>query len=437
LREGECAIAGAGFVGMALAVGLSRLGVSTVLLDTRDPDRRPAPARASDPRGLALSLASKRILDGLGLWQELAAQVTPIRQVHVSDRGCFGATRLDARELGLEALGYVCPAAGLGQALARALAQCGVARARDVEIIALEREPQALALRCRQSSQRVTGEDSLSPPTGSGQGEGLPAGGDELTVRAKLIVAADGSNSRLRALLGIDTKTHDYGRSAIVAKVAVERPREGCAFERFTPQGPVALLPMRGGRYVSVLTAGNDEVGTIVSLSDADYAAYLHDRFGDRMGRFMDPGQRESYALKLTRASRVTANRAVVVGNAAHSVHPNAAQGLNLGLRDAAGLIEHIAEARRTAPVPDIGAAAVLDGYAAQRAPDHRQVVRFTDLLARVFATDFPPVVAARNLALVSIDTLPPLKSAFVRMASGLSRRQASLVRGIGLGADG
>jgi 2-octaprenyl-6-methoxyphenol hydroxylase len=255
--------------------------------------------------------------------------------------------------------------------------------------------------------------------------------GDPQVLRAGLVVVADGGDSAVRQQLGVSTKAFDYGQTAVVANVTSERAPDSTAYERFTATGPLAILPLGGHRCVVVWAVPTAEAQTLLAHDDATFLSLLGDRFGNRLGRFVKVGRRRSYPLRLCLAERQVGSRFVIIGNAAHTIHPNAAQGLNLGLRDAAALAECIADARRAGE--DIASTAHLEKYAAGRIEDHRNVTRLSDGLARIFYNDIAPLVVARNLAMVAVDLVPPLKRRLVRQAMGLSGHQPRLVRGLAL----
>jgi 2-octaprenyl-6-methoxyphenol hydroxylase len=250
-------------------------------------------------------------------------------------------------------------------------------------------------------------------------------------LRARLVVGADGADSVVRAVAGIEAARTEYGQTAVVTNVTPGKPHHNTAYERFTETGPLALLPMTQGRCAVVWSASAREVDTILGWSDDEYLARLQARFGDRLGRFSRPGKRASYPLKLTRVPELAKPRLALIGNAAHTVHPVAGQGFNLGLRDVAVLAETLMDAIRTGG--DIGNLTVLNRYAARRGRDNRVTQAFTHSLIRVFANDFPPLVLARNLGLVAVDLMPPVKRALVRITSGLAGKLPRLARGLPL----
>ncbi len=398
-------IIGGGLVGASLACTLAGQALKIAVVEAAPLASDQPPSY--DDRGLALSPVSHRILAGIGIWPQLQAHATPIERIHVSDQGHFGFTRLDARTLGYAAFGHVVAARQLGQALLSKLAaQDNVDLISPGRIEGLQSQPrQMLAM--------------------------VVAGGVERGVSARLLVAADGGDSNTRTLLGVRSEAFDYGQTAVVANVSLAAPHENTAYERFGPSGPVALLPLVGQRSVAVCVAGSEEASALLQMGDTGFLARLNVRMGHRIAPCLKVGKRRGYPLKLVRALDQAGPRFAVIGNAAHAIHPNAAQGLNLGLRDVAGLAECVIDACRAGEDP--GAYPMLRRYAEMRRADQRRVVAFSHGLARLFGNDLCPLVIARDLAMCAIDLIPALKRALVRRAMGLRGPLPRLGRGIPL----
>jgi 2-octaprenyl-6-methoxyphenol hydroxylase len=253
-------------------------------------------------------------------------------------------------------------------------------------------------------------------------------------LEARLVVAADGARSAVRAAFGIDATVWDYGQHALIANLVPEKFHDFVAYERFTEDGPMALLPLSDGRCTVVWTMAPAAAEATMGLDDHAFLAALQDRFGYRLGRFTRVGRRHSYPLSLTRSGRQVATRAAIIGNAAQGLHPIAGQGFNLGLRDVATLAEVIADdLRARGAEADPGAAGVLERYAEWRRSDRRTVIAFTDALVRVFANPLPPVRAARDASLLLFDLVTPAKHAFARVTMGLAGRLPRLARGVPL----
>lgn len=395
----DIVITGGGAVGLTLACALRETPWQVAVIEALPPW-----AGDRDGRTLALALASQRILAGLGLWDRLSPAANPICSVHVSDRGRFGFVRFKAAMFGVPALGYVVPADSLGAALLDA-----VRSSTNIDFFC-PAEVEAVAVDTSGVTVTVRGENG------------------PIVLRSKLLVAADGANSRTRTLLGIGVQQRDYRQTAIVTAARPQRAHQDCAFERFTVSGPLALLPLPDGRCGVVMTVPSAEAAGWLALPPAQFLAELSLRFGRRLGRFAELDARYAYPLRFVRARRLYADRAVLVGNAAHTVHPNAAQGLNLGLRDAAALAERLVEAARADQDP--GAAQLLADYAAARRADQLRVVTATDGIARVFYNDSSWLACGRDLAMLACDLLPPLKRALLRYAMGLGGRPPRLACG-------
>lgn len=397
----DVAIVGGGMVGASLAIGLRGLGLRVLLIEGVAPGSGRQPS--FDDRTTALGNASRRIFESMGIWPQIAPRTAAIRTIHVSDAGRFGFARLRAEEQGVEAFGYVVSNRALGSALWDKLST-----SHDI----------ALKVPARAESIELSDEAAkLSVVTDSG----------ELAVQARLIVAADGAHSGVRIAADITAGVEDYDQIAIVANVTADRPHDDTAYERFTPTGPLAVLPLHDGNYGVIWSCRPEDAARVLSLDDDSYLRQLQARFGWRAGRFVRVGRRASYPLKLTRASATAATRTVLIGNAAQALHPVAGQGFNLGLRDAAMLAEVIANATEA----DVGAPPVLERFTQWRAADRRGVVQFTDGLVRLFGSKLPGVGVLRNVGLLVFDLMPPAKSALARVSAGFGGRTPRLARGL------
>jgi 2-octaprenyl-6-methoxyphenol hydroxylase len=405
-REVDVAIVGGGLVGASLALGLAGTGVHALLIEGVAPDSAAQPS--FDERTTALGNASRRIFQGLGVWDEIAREAAPIRAIHVSDAGRFGFARLRAEEHGIDAFGYVVPNRVLGTALWRRLSG-----ASDVAL----RVP--------------AGIEDLDITTERAYFTVVTAAGAREVTAARLVVGADGAHSAVRAAAGIEAGIEDYDQVAITAAVTGDRPHDGTAYERFTPSGPVAVLPLRGGGYGTIWSCTPQRAAQLLALPDDAYLAALQSRFGWRAGRFRRIGRRASYPLKLTRAATTPARRTVLIGNAAQALHPIAGQGFNLGLRDAALLAEVIAGAAGAGG--DVGSAELLRKFADWRAADRGGVVRFTDGLVRLFGSRLPGIGLVRDLGLLAFDLAPPAKRALARVSLGFGGPTPRLARGLPL----
>jgi 2-octaprenyl-6-methoxyphenol hydroxylase len=328
-------------------------------------------------------------LRALGVWPHAEARATPITRIHVSRAGEFGSARLDAARHGVDALGWTLPARELGEALERRLDTCRtLVRWAPAELQALD------------------------PIDGGWRATVRTADGIR-TLDAALVVGADGTESFVRERLGIAAERHDYGQSLFVCTITPERDPVGRAFERFGDDGPTALLPLAERRAGLVLTVPAEQADAVAALDDAAYAALAQQRFGSRLGRLARPGRRQPWAIRRMAASRLIGARAVLVGNAAQTVHPIGAQGFNLGLRDALTLAELVAEAA------DPGAPALLETYAERRTPDREGTMTMSHGLVQLACLPQPLLAPFRSLALLACDRLPPLQRRLARRGMG------------------
>lgn len=391
-RDFEVVIAGAGLVGAALGIALSDAGLTVALCE-----RAARPVRVqADPRGLALNLHSVAVLRALGVWSALAPQSCPVSHIQVSRRGHFGGLRLSQADLELPVLGYVCPADILQQVLLARLSACAGAQIFwQSEIHTQLPEAEAIQVAWRPLP------------------DAAPATGTPWSGRAALLIGADGTQSSVRARAGLEVTRHDYGQTALVCNVDVSRPARETAFERFTECGPLALLPLGGCRYVMVRTAAQANVDALLRCPDSEWLADAQARFGFRLGTFSQPGPRRAWPLVGQRATQLTAPRMLLVGNAATTVHPNGAQGLNLGLRDVGVVARLLGDAWRDGEDP--GSAPVLARIATQRAPDHARIYRLTDALARGFSSGVAPIPALLGFAITVADRWPAFKRRALR----------------------
>jgi len=365
-------IVGAGPVGAVCALALQQQGIAAQVLEAQ-----PADARV-DTRTLALSYGSRLILDRLGVWERLA-DVTPITRIHISQRGALGVARLAAEDVDVPALGYVLPYAVLTAALKQTLADAGIAVDYGVAVERIESGGASAALHTE----------------------------DGCTLTAPLVVVADGGRGEDAPEPKFE---RDYDQMAVVCEVQTELPHANQAYERFTPEGPAALLP-KGDRYALVWTASNADARRIAAMTEAEFLVALYRHFGGRQGRFLQASPRKTFPLKLAYTGSEAADRVVRIGNAAQTLHPVAGQGFNIGLRDAWELANLCGE---TAPT-EIGSAAMLAAYARGRRLDVLGGVGFTDFLVRVFSNDIAPLRHARGLGLMALEVFPTLKTFVAR----------------------
>ena len=399
-------IIGGGMVGASLGVALAPLPLRVGLIEAVEFGSAAQPSY--DDRTVALSYGSKRIFESLGVWSRLEARgATAIQRIHISDRGHFGFARLDAREAAVEALGYVVENRALGQALKPALA-----------------ETANLTVICPASVEDVAFAGDAASVT-------FRRGGKLETLSARLVVAADGGASPVRNRTGIETRRTDYHQTALVTNVTPEQSHGNVAYERFTANGPLAFLPMSENRCAVVWSLPPEKVEALLTLDEASFMTALQEQFGTRLGRLLKVGKRAAYPLALTRVSEHIRPRLVLIGNAAHTVHPVAGQGFNLGLRDVAVLAQVLNEAQRAGR--DLGELAVLKDYADWRRRDNLAISTFTDGLVRTFSNDLAPLSLVRSLGLVAVDLFPPAKRMLLRLSMGLAGRLPRLARGLPL----
>jgi 2-octaprenyl-6-methoxyphenol hydroxylase len=413
-RMNDVLIVGAGPVGAVCALALQQQGIAARVLEAQ-----PADARA-DTRTLALSYGSRLILDRLGVWDKIAA-VTPITRIHISQRGALGVARLSADEVKVPALGYVLPYATLTAALKQALADAAIAVDYGVAVARIDSDAACATLH-----------------TEAGE-----------AIAAPLVVVADGGRrgqGKLAPAAPEPKFARDYDQTAVVCDVQTELPHANQAYERFTPEGPAALLPHDGsatfcglepakdrmpngdrhvrqgdsdllraeGRersYALVWSASDADAQRIAALPDAAFLDALYRHFGGRQGRFLAASPRKTFPLKLAYTGSEASDRVVRIGNAAQTLHPVAGQGFNLGLRDAWELASLCGDTPREA----LGGHAMLAAYARGRRLDVMGGVGFTDFLVRVFSNDVAPLRHARGLGLLALEVFPPLKTFVAR----------------------
>lgn len=386
------AIIGGGLVGASLALalqaGAKARGWTILLIEPFAPGDSYQPSY--DARSSALSFGTRQIYERLGLWQAISRRAEPIRQIQVSDRGRFGAARLNAMEEGVPALGYVVENAWLGQCLWKGL---------DPEVVSWRCPAEVTALQALEDGYRL----SLN---------------DYTTLDCDLAVLADGGRSGLREQLGIHVTTRPYNQSALIANITPSEAHCGQAFERFTDEGPMALLPLPENRCALVWTRKGMDAKRLAELDERSFLDELQGVFGYRLGALCQVGARHLYPLSLVEAQEQVRPHLVVLGNAAHSLHPIAGQGFNLSLRD----VQALSEALLAGPQAP-GDLATLQAYCERQRLDQTLTIGFSDRVTRLFGNNQPLVTAGRNLGLLGLDLLPPAKRWFARQAMGLGTR--------------
>lgn len=377
-KQVDVLIVGGGLTGAALMLALQGLGYSVLLVESRAFSDKVNPD--FDARSLALSPASQRILSMLGVWDVLSEYATRINRIHVSEQYRFGASRLQGDEQ--NPLGYVVEIQYINRALHHLLAK-----------------NQVLAPATLSAIELASNTATIMTERG------------EVNVSAQLIVAADGTESVVRKFYDVPTTIKDYNQYAIVANIGLGKPHEHQAYERFTAHGPIALLPLTDNRMSLVWAMTPEAARQSMALDDVAFLKELQQAFGYRLGRFSKTGKRFSYPLKQVLMPEQAKWPVVFVGNAAHTLHPVAGQGFNLGLRDVATLAQCIAKQGLNAEM--------LDEYLKLRNLDQLMITRFTDGLVHLFTSRIPGVGLARDLGLIALDNLPLLKNVLVRYAQG------------------
>lgn len=394
----DVVIVGGGLVGASLAIALQRIGVDCALVEATAAG---APPAVFDQRNLSFAAATVNALTALGVMARLRSATGPIRRIHVSRAGDFGRVTLDAADYDRPWFGQVVVARDFGLAL----------EARLAELPALARYRPARFVRL---GAVVDGRRPVVIAGDSG----------EQTLNARLVVGCDGTTSNVRQAVGIGTDEQDYLQTLFVARARAERGPDGTAWERFTDSGPTALLPRGDRHYGLIHTVPRAEAAAVAELDDAAFLARAQAAIGWRAGRLLEVGQRSAYPLARVLARELVAERVVLMGNAAQTIHPIGAQGFNLGLRDALTLAELIEHDRN-----DPGSAGQLAAYVARRGPDREQTLAFSDGLARFTGNERPAARGLRSLGLLAASASGSLKAMLVGGAMGFRGEVPALCR--------
>ncbi|MDB4581361.1 2-octaprenyl-6-methoxyphenyl hydroxylase [bacterium] len=404
VKNYDLVIVGGGMVGISLALLLAQQQSdwNVLLLEAQAYDNSDNHNNhpSFDSRSTALSWSSRKIFQAAGLWSELESHTSAIKNIHVSDRGHIGLTRISADEAGVDALGYVVENRWIGNVLLKKFT------ATAVEIMAPERVGKITPLK---SGVRLNLEKS---------GE---------AIETSLLVIADGANSQTAQKLGIHSDKKPYGQQGIIANIALQDAHNGVAYERFTDQGPMAMLPLPdfdgSPRCALVWTQPPERAAELMTATDKDFLKALQESFGYRMGMVEKVGERVAYPLALTTASEQVRRNIVVLGNAAHSLHPVAGQGFNLSLRDVATLADVLGKAKSAGT--DFSSLETLERYQQQQLADQQNTLMFSDNLPKLFAQASSVVALGRNSGLVMMDLLPSLRSRFAKFGMGMANKEA------------
>lgn len=386
----DLVIVGGGLAGNCLALALKNSGLKIAIVEAQE--REILQNSVLGDRALALAAGTVDALKALNLWQGIEHAATPIKTIHISDKGHFGKARLSAEKENVEALGYVITARDLETHIA--------AQITTTENVTLYCPARVMGLIADENAAFVS----------------LKYQDESVNLKAKLVVGADGGNSSVRQLLNISQQISDYGQTALVTTITAAKPHQNIAYERFTSSGPLALLPMGTNNCAVVWTRKTDEAEALMQGSEADFIAQLQTCFGWRLGELTLSAPRRAFPLSLIQADSMISQRAVIIGNAAHQLHPVAGQGFNLGLRDVMVLAEMLQTENA------IGATAFLNRFSQLRHADQSRTIQFTNAVVQIFSNEWLALAAVRNVGLALLDVLPFAKNVLARHAMGYQR---------------
>lgn len=386
----DIVIVGGGLVGMSLAVALSKSPCSVLLLEQNQ--AAPLHANVLDLRTTGMTRSSEQMFIQAGVWQELAGAATAIERLDISEQGNFGGARIDANQHGISPIGYMMPNHHLIKILSEQ-----VAKLSNVTILS----PASLvSAHENQAGYDITVEHNNK----------------QLSIAVSLLVGADGGNSKVRSLMNISAEHKDYQQSAIITNVRTQKKHRNIAYERFTKHGPLAVLPIEDGCCALIWTQAKDNIDEYIQMDDQTFLQSLQKAFGYRLGKFLEVGKRSAYPLSLTTSNELTRSHAVLIGNAAQTVHPVAAQGFNLGLRDVHTLVHMLGEINYKPEQFPV----MLQEYEQKRLPDRNHVIKLTDGLTRLFAPQIWPAKMLRSIGVRMISSLPAVQRGVLRRNLGL-----------------
>ena len=390
-HEYDLVIVGSGLAGNCLALMLKNTGLRIAIIEAAT--REQLHASPAGDRALALAAGTVQTLDSLDLWQGISKKATAIKHIHISDQGHFGKTRLSAQKEQVEALGYVISARDIETHIANLVSESTIELIAPARVVGLMSSDNEIFINLKQ-------------------------GTESLNITAKLLVGADGGLSSVRQLMGITQNVTEYDQTALVTTIKSSLANNNTAYERFTASGPLALLPL-GSHLCSVVWTRKDEDAQALMLgSEAEFIAELQQCYGYKLGQLSLTAPRRAFPLSLIRAEKMVVDRTVIIGNAAHQLHPVAGQGFNLGFRDVVQLAEQLIKQLETNN--DIGAADFLNTYANTRKKDHDRTIGFTNTVVNVFSNEWLALVTARNIGLTLLDYVPLAKSTLTRHAMGM-----------------
>lgn len=389
-------IAGGGPVGLMLAIGLAQKGFGVVLAERFKPIKQETEVKNSfDGRVLALSYGSMQVLEKLGVWPSLEEHVTELKHVHVSQKGYLGITKLHASEAGVPALGYSIQSSNLGEQLWK-----------------IASEEAKITILCPATLNHFTQDER-------GVIADIQVEERAIQVEAQMIIGADGTDSKVRQVLGLEMQEKSYQAYGVIAQIETEQHPQGWSYERFTEEGPVALLPMNGHFHKAVMVCPQDQIEAVKALTDDKFIARFADKMGERLGRYTSVSPRVVYPLHEAYVPQMVTGRAILMGNASHTQHPVAAQGLNLGIRDIDEFLAYLPTTKEMDGLENID---FLEEYESTRKLDHEKVMGLTDSLIQVFQHTSPVVGHLRGIGLMAMQAVPKLRKRFTRFAMGGSQ---------------
>ena len=416
----DIVIIGGGLVGASLAVALENSNKSILVVEPIPFSSNQQPSY--DERTVALTYSARQIYSAMDVWKDIHG-AEPITNIHISNQGNFGQVHLNNTHSGTPALGYVVPTRTIGQTLWDRISQTS-----NIDMLC-----PGVAENIIQTDDRCQVVISKSDPSNP------QTPGYSSVIETKMVILCDGGRSPLNEKIGLLPDSYDYPQSAILSIVTADRKHDGRAYERFTADGPLAFLPLAAtpetprhcDRYAVVWITKTDNLEHRISLDDDNFILELQDTFGDRAGVLSQPSPRKSYPLKKSSIKSPTNGRVLALGNAAHTVHPVAGQGFNLGLRDVASLAELIFAADHQ----ELGSQDMIQQYIASRARDTRMVEQFTHSLIGIFSNEYPGISILRNIGLTAVEHCPPAKRFLLNRTMGLHKQKSRLSMGMSLGS--